>query len=90
MRERRYTCPCCGYVTLQDGPGGFDLCDICWWEDDSVQRDDPSFRGGANHVSLAEAQRNFTAVGVSDPRYVTRVRPAGPEDVRDPAWRPVE
>jgi hypothetical protein len=75
---------------LENEPDCFDICDICWWEDDGVQRDNPSYRGGANHVSLAEAQRNFATIGVSDPKYVTQVRRPGPDDVRDPAWRPIK
>ncbi|NIP43329.1 MAG: hypothetical protein GWN61_14025, partial [candidate division Zixibacteria bacterium] len=32
-----YTCPCCGYRTLDDPPGSYDICGICFWEDDTVQ-----------------------------------------------------
>ena len=28
-----YACPCCGYPGLGE-PGGFDICSICYWEDD--------------------------------------------------------
>src|SRR5690349_12959899 len=26
-------CPCCGRATL-DERGGYDICRVCWWEDD--------------------------------------------------------
>ncbi len=32
---KKYTCPCCGYKTLA-GSGNYDLCPICYWEDDSL------------------------------------------------------
>lgn len=37
----KYTCPCCGYRTLEEPPGTFDICEICFWEDDGVHFDDP-------------------------------------------------
>ncbi len=33
--EKRYTCPCCGYKTL-DEIGGYDICPYCKWEDDGT------------------------------------------------------
>lgn len=46
--------------------------------------------GGANRVSLIDAQANFAALGESEPGVRPRVRPAGARDVRDPLWRPVD
>ena len=61
-----YSCPCCGYKTLvEEPPGTYDICKICLWEDDPVQFDDPDYVGGANSVSLRQAQRNFLEFGVS-------------------------
>ncbi|MBJ8192719.1 hypothetical protein JDS79_38930, partial [Bacillus cereus] len=49
----KYTCPCCGYKTLNDEPPGtYDICEICFWEDDGIQFADPDYDGGANIVSL--------------------------------------
>ncbi|MFI5096110.1 MAG: CPCC family cysteine-rich protein [Candidatus Acidiferrales bacterium] len=31
--HRTYRCPCCRFKTLH-GRGGFELCPICFWEDD--------------------------------------------------------
>lgn len=33
----------------------FDICPICGWEDDCLQRKNPDFKGGANKMSLNEA-----------------------------------
>ena len=35
---KRITCPCCGYPTLT-GPRLYEICELCWWEDDG--QDDP-------------------------------------------------
>jgi hypothetical protein len=64
-------------------PGSYGICKVCFWEDDPVQLLDPWFRGGANTVSLAEAQLNFQKHGASEIRFKKHVRPALPSDVRD-------
>ena len=82
----KYPCPCCGYVTLQDGPGGYDICPICFWEDDLSQLRFPTGTG-ANKVSLIEAQNNFEAFGACERRLIEHVRKPTEEDRRAPGWR---
>lgn len=82
------TCPCCGYRTLAEGAGSYEICAVCWWEDDPVQLASPLLQGGANKVSLAEAQLYFISAGLSDPRFTARVRPPTEAETPDPAWRP--
>jgi len=84
------TCACCGYRTLPEGAGGYEVCPVCWWEDDPVQMASPLLRGGANAVSLAEAQLYFIGSGFSDPRFTAHVRPPTGDEAADPAWRPWE
>jgi hypothetical protein len=66
--EPRFSCPCCGYPMLFER-GGFDICRICWWEDDG--QDDPNADkvfGGPNHdYSLTDARKNFEAYLVMYP-----------------------
>jgi hypothetical protein len=58
--RRRYPCPCCGLLTLdEEPPGTFDICTVCGWEDDNVQFDDPDYTGGANTMSLNEAKKAY-------------------------------
>ena len=58
----RYTCRCCGYKTLDEPSGGtYEICELCGWEDDGVQSSDPDYVGGANGMSLREAQHAFLA-----------------------------
>ena len=85
----RYPCPCCGYLVFVGPPGGYEICPICWWEDDAVQLRWPEYRGGANGPSLIEAQQNYAVLGTSDPLLVAEVRPPHDEK-RDPEWRPIK
>jgi Cysteine-rich CPCC len=72
----RFACLCCGHVTLpEQPPGSFAICLVCFWEDDDVQARDPTFRGGANVVSLLEGRKNFRRFGASEERCRGFVRP---------------
>ncbi len=33
-KSEKYTCLCCGYKTLDEKRGSFDICPVCFWEDD--------------------------------------------------------
>ncbi|MGE6259758.1 CPCC family cysteine-rich protein [Heyndrickxia sporothermodurans] len=84
----KYTCPCCGFKTLEEPPGTFDICNICFWEDDDVQYHDPDYEGGANDVSLKQAQQNFIKFGACDEESVRFVRMPNQDDIKDPNWNP--
>ena len=59
-KENLFTCPCCGYKTLNEKPPGtYQICNVCWWEDDAV---DPDYVGGANDESMRTYQRDFYKV----------------------------
>lgn len=62
-------CPCCGYRTL-DELGHFDICDICWWEDDGqTDADADKVYGGPNEdLSLTKARANFVRHGLYNPQ----------------------
>ncbi|MFF3201014.1 CPCC family cysteine-rich protein [Streptomyces sp. NPDC002962] len=68
-------CPCCGFLTL-DQRAGFEICPVCFWEDDGQDDDDADrVRGGPNgRLSLTEARRNFRVLGASDGRRAKFVR----------------
>ncbi|WP_092737490.1 CPCC family cysteine-rich protein [Hymenobacter psychrophilus] len=83
-RFGNYQCPCCSYFTLGEGRSNtFDICSVCWWEDDGVQFDLPDMDGGANSPSLNEARQGFRRIGASEERWLSRVRPALPEEMPD-------
>jgi|APEBP8051073058_1049385.scaffolds.fasta_scaffold01638_5 hypothetical protein len=84
-----FPCPCCGYLTFGGSPGSYEICEICFWEDDAVQLRWPDKPGGANRVSLIEAQQSFSNTGASEDRLKSYVRSATSRDHRDDDWRPV-
>ena len=90
MAKRKHTCACCGYQVLDERPGSYEICPVCFWEDDPVQLLDPWYPGGANKVSLVQGQKNFLALGVSEPRFKKHVKPAKASTRRDPRWRPAD
>ncbi|MEV5576646.1 CPCC family cysteine-rich protein [Spirillospora sp. NPDC052269] len=80
-RDRPYPCPCCGFLTLAER-GGYEICQVCFWEDDG--QDDPdadTVRGGPNYaLSLTAARRNFARFGVVERRWLQHVRDPRPEE----------
>lgn len=90
MKRDLRPCPCCGFLVFDGPPGTHDICPICNWEDDRGQLDDPTFAGGANRVSLMEAQENYRAFGASIASAKSRVRAPGPGDVREPGFEPFD
>jgi hypothetical protein len=85
-----YPCPCCGHLIFREPPGSYDICEICFWEDDIVMLRWPTTGGGANHVSLVEAQGNYADFGASDLAHRVHVRPATDDDLIEPGWRPID
>jgi len=85
-----YTCTCCGYKTLEEPPGSFEICPICYWEDDTLQREDPFYTGGANEESLYEAQQNFLKFGASSEKYLELVRKPTPKDRKDIGFKLIQ
>jgi len=82
MSQQRFACPCCGYYTLDEAPPGtFLICEVCWWEDDNVQFDDPDYAGGANGPSLHQAREYFRSNGVSDQKMKGHERPPRPDEL---------
>jgi hypothetical protein len=76
-----HPCPCCRHLTLSER-GGFEICPVCWWEDDGQDDHDADVvRGGPNgSLSLAGARASFATTGAVDPRAREHVRPARPDE----------
>lgn len=84
---KKYTCPCCGYKTI-DSDGNYDICSICFWEDDPFQKMNV-YNLGANKIPLVEAQRNYIRNGACEERVAKFVRKPTNQDKRDPNWKPI-
>ncbi|WP_369334942.1 CPCC family cysteine-rich protein [Xanthomonas sacchari] len=74
IKDLPLRCPCCSYKTLSER-GAFEICAVCFWEDDGQDDDDADeVLGGPNgNLSLTQARANYQQFGVSrrqDLRYV--------------------
>ena len=84
----KYFCPCCGYDTLtEEPPGTYDICPICFWEDDPIQYKDPVFKGGANRVSLIQGQMNFEKFDACEKDMTKNVVKPTKNNKRNPTWK---
>ena len=79
LRKKRYPCPCCGCFTLPE-KGQYDICPVCFWEDDPSQSMDERQAGGANKVCLKEARKNYLAFGACEKEMLPYVRKATMEE----------
>lgn len=55
--EKLFPCPCCGFHTLTEPGGQYDICRWCDWEDDG--RTDPKAVYSPNHFGSMEAHREM-------------------------------
>lgn len=80
-------CPCCGYDTFNPKERlEYSICPVCFWEDDPVQYKEPDYKGGANRVSLIEAQINFEKYGACEKDMISNVRKPNDKDELNPSW----
>jgi hypothetical protein len=99
--EPRNECPCCGWLTLSRR-GEYEICPVCFWEDDSQEDDarkadaDEALDrlSSVNHLTLREARRNFLTIGAVDSSARAHVLADGREryapgpraQLREPGW----
>ena len=70
VMTEKYACPCCGNKTFSEKPSGtYDICQVCFWEDDPIQLADPDYEGGAQRVSLRQGQRTFKKYGACERKW---------------------
>jgi hypothetical protein len=78
-----YRCPCCHCRTL-DARGYYEICPVCYWEDDG--QDDQGgdvVRGGPNgSLSLTKARQNYIRLGACEATFVKNVRAPTEEERR--------
>ncbi|MCT2585619.1 CPCC family cysteine-rich protein [Actinophytocola gossypii] len=88
--EPGYPCPCCGYTTFGEPPGSYEICQVCFWEDDAVQLRWPDWSGGANKPSLIDAQRAYAEHGATEFRFTGLVRRGTAPEPIDAGWRLID
>jgi hypothetical protein len=74
-------CPCCRFRTLVEA-AAYEICPVCYWEDDGQGDDDADIvRGGPNGtLSLEVARQNFRTIGASHQQAIPHVREPKPEE----------
>lgn len=85
-----YPCPRCGHRALDAMPCSYEICPVCFWEDDGVQFRWPTMAGGANEVSLIEAQRNYQDFGACNEHGRRFVRTPTEDEPLDPGWHSID
>lgn len=61
--------------------GTFEICPVCFWEDDNVQFNNIDFEGGANEESLRNARQNFKKFGACSSKFLKNIRVPLPEEI---------
>ena len=81
---RSYQCPCCRFWTLSERCG-YEICPVCFWEDDGQdEHDAEEVRGGPNgDLSLRRARANYALFGAVEERAREHVRPPRPEEMQE-------
>lgn len=79
----RHACPCCHHRTL-DMRSGFEICPVCFWEDDGQDdHDADAVRGGPNgRLSLTVARANYARLRACDEGSLRFVRAPLPSESR--------
>ncbi len=68
--DKKYPCRVCGCLTLEEK---WDVCPVCFWEDDVEEEDRAS---GANHgLTIKQARENYRSFGACEEAMVDNVRP---------------
>ena len=79
----RFRCPCCGCLTLMDR-GEYDICEVCYWEDDGQDDHNADAVGGPNgRLSLTQARANYRAFGACEESMLVNVRPPRKDELPD-------
>lgn len=90
MFSAAYPCPRCGHLTLGEPPGSYEICPVCFWEEDAVQLRWPTYEGGANRPNLIESQRAYAEQGAMEHRFTGLVRRPTDPEAREDTWRPID
>ena len=81
--DGKYFCRCCGFNTLSEFPNGtYEICEICFWEDDTYQTENPNEEGGPNRVSLTQGRINFEKFGACELDMKKNVRKPTEKDIK--------
>lgn len=52
--EEKHKCPVCGKFDFEEY-NSLEICEVCGWQDDAVQVENPDSTDGANKISFNQA-----------------------------------
>lgn len=85
-----HACPCCAQVTLHER-GAFEICPVCFWEDDGQDDVDAHMeRGGPNQGTLWQARANYLRFSASTLSAKAQVRPPHVHETGKRRWQLVD
>jgi hypothetical protein len=73
-------CPCCGHATLSER-GGYQICPVCFWEDDGRDTATVDRVTGPNDRTLREARVSYARTGACDDAAARHVRRPTAEEI---------
>jgi Cysteine-rich CPCC len=86
----KYACVCCGYKTMYREDHLWEICPVCFWQSDPLENTDPDYKGGANKISLREAQQNFIVFGACEKCSILSVRKPNDDEPRDENFKLID
>ena len=69
--KNKVKCPICGRYVFAE-VGDYDICNICCWENDSAQNNDPDYWGGANHLSQNDYKKWWINISTVMPLLIEK------------------
>lgn len=83
----KVACPCCHHLTI-GAHCDFEICPVCFWEDDGQgETDAGEVRGGPNgDLSLTQARANYLSYGACEAAVQGEVRKPRADEI--PKERP--
>lgn len=69
----KYKCPVCKEYEFEMA-NDFDICHVCFWENDGLQSENPNMTGGANLLSLNEYKQNWNKINTIVPTLIKKLK----------------
>lgn len=80
--KHKVQCLVCEYLTVHIR-GDYEICPVCFWEDDLLSNDPDEVEGGPNgDLSLNMARTNFLELGAVSIDYLQHVRAPYPNEIQ--------
>ncbi|MBY0456019.1 MAG: hypothetical protein K2V38_01635 [Gemmataceae bacterium] len=70
--RKLHQCPCCDYFTLEERVD-YEICPVCFWEDDGTDLGSLDAPSGPNPITLREARENFRRLGACEAAMLEHV-----------------